>query len=200
MAILDNFLFVGDSFTNGLKTYGISSSNGKNCKFVCKVGITAKELAKKTYWNQMPNPKDVKGVVLLVGVNGWQSNTNGNDIDTLIKKLLDKYSNCNVYVQRVFPVNSDYDKGYSGGWKNCNSAIAKINSGRKAFCDKTSRAIYIDTTKGFSSNAVLNKSESHDGLHILDYGKWQNNIVEAIKNAQDINNTGGANGSVDPSR
>ena len=199
MAILDNFLFVGDSFTNGLKTYGISSSNGKNCKFVCKVGITAKELAKKTYWNQMPNPKDVKGVVLLVGVNGWQSNTNGNDIDTLIKKLLDKYSNCNVYVQRVFPVNSDYDKGYSGGWKNCNSAIAKINSGRKAFCDKTSRAIYIDTTKGFSSNAVLNKSESHDGLHILDYGKWQNNIVEAIKNAQDINNTGGANGSVDPS-
>lgn len=197
MATLDNFLFVGDSFTDGLKNYGIGDSYGKNCKFVCKVGITAKGLMGSTYWKKMPDPKEVKGVVLLVGINGWQSTTNGSDIDTLIQKLLNKYTNCNVYVQRVFPVNSDYDKGYSGGWKNCNNAVSKINSGRKAFCDKTSRAVYIDTTKGFSSDAVLNKNQSHDGLHILDYGKWRNNIVEAIKNAKDINSSGGTNGSND---
>lgn len=49
MAILDNFLFVGDSFTDGLKNHGIGDSYGKNCKFVCKVGVTAKQLMWKSF-------------------------------------------------------------------------------------------------------------------------------------------------------
>lgn len=49
MATLDNFLFVGDSFTDGLKNYGIGDSYGKDCEFVCKNGVTAKQLMGKSF-------------------------------------------------------------------------------------------------------------------------------------------------------
>lgn len=106
MATLDNFLFVGDSFIEGLKEKGLGTY-GSNAHFVCKKGVGPKQIM-QNLWSKMPDASKVKGVVLLVGVNTWANTTNGSDVDTLIQKLLNKYPKCEVYVQRVFPVNSQY--------------------------------------------------------------------------------------------
>lgn len=180
---LNNFLFVGDSFTSRLRTTIQRETTGSY--------VNAKGGAYPSYWidnfYQMPDSSKVKGVVLLIGINGISRESNYTDTKKLIDLLSNKYSGKTIYVQKVFPVG----KGY---WGYSDTAIANYNKNRidtfnakiKAYCNTKSNVKFIDTTSGFvAANGFLINCEQ-DGLHILDsYNtKFFNNIETAVINAQ----------------
>lgn len=175
---LNNFLFVGDSFTSRLK-YTIES-NVKN-PYIRAVGGKG-----PSYWidnfNQMPSASNVKGVSLLIGINGVARESTVTDTKTLIDLLAKKYSGKTVFVQRVFPVGKGYC-GYSDQQVvNYNKKIDSFNAKIKSYCATKSNVVFIDTTKGFvASNGFLINCES-DGLHIAwDFNsKYFSNIKQAI--------------------
>ena len=156
---LNNFLFVGDSFTSRLKMTIQKYTTGSY--------VNAKGGAFPSHWlqnfNQMPDNSNVKGVVLLIGINGISRESNYTDT----KKLIDLLSS--KYVQKVFPVGKGYN-GYSDtAVANYNkNRIDKFNASIKAHCDTKSNVKFIDTTSGFvDANGFLINCET-DGLHILD--------------------------------
>ena len=180
---LNNFLFIGDSFTSRIKN--TIQSKAKDSY------VRAKGGAFPSYWldnfSQMPDSNNVKGIVLLIGINGISRESNLTDTKTLIDKLSKKYSDKTIYVQRVFPVG----KGYAG---YNNTQVANYNKNRinpfnasiKAYCNTKSNVKFIDTTSGFvDANGFLINCET-DGLHILDsYStKFYNNIQTAVINVQ----------------
>ena len=180
---LNNFLFIGDSFTSRIKN--TIQSKAKDSY------VRAKGGAFPSYWldnfSQMPDSNNVKGIVLLIGINGISRESNLTDTETLIDKLSKKYSDKTIYVQRVFPVG----KGYAG---YNNTQVANYNKNRinpfnasiKAYCNTKSNVKFIDTTSGFvDANGFLINCET-DGLHILDsYStKFYNNIQTAVINVQ----------------
>ena len=60
----------------------------------------------------MPDNSNVKGVVLLIGINGISRESNYTDTKKLIDLLSSKYVGKTIYVQKVFPVGKGYN-GYS---------------------------------------------------------------------------------------
>ncbi|SCI99034.1 SH3 domain-containing protein [Intestinibacter bartlettii] len=162
---LNNFLFVGDSFTSRLKTTIQQHTTGSY--------VNAKGGAFPSHWlqnfNQMPDNSKVKGVVLLIGINGISRESNYTDTKKLIDLLSSKYVGKTIYVQKVFPVGKGY-YGYSDtAVANYNkNRIDKFNASIKAHCDTKSNVKFIDTTSGFvDANGFLINCET-DGLHILD--------------------------------
>ncbi|MEI3233038.1 MAG: hypothetical protein V8S33_00945 [Intestinibacter bartlettii] len=117
----------------------------------------------------MPDNSNVKGVVLLIGINGISRESNYTDTKKLIDLLSSKYVGKTIYVQKVFPVGKGYN-GYSDtAVANYNkNRIDKFNASIKAHCDTKSNVKFIDTTSGFvDANGFLINCET-DGLHILD--------------------------------
>lgn len=179
---LNNFLFVGDSFTSRLKTTIQKYTTGSY--------VNAKGGAFPSHWlenfNQMPDNSKVKGVVLLIGINGISRESNYTDTKKLIDLLSSKYAGKTIYVQKVFPVGKGYN-GYSDtAVANYNkNRIDKFNSRIKAHCDTKSNVKFIDTTSGFvAANGFLINCET-DGLHILDSKNkmFFNNIQTAVISA-----------------
>lgn len=179
---LNNFLFVGDSFTSRLKTTIQTHTTGSY--------INAKGGAFPSHWlenfNQMPDNSKVKGVVLLIGINGISRESNYTDTKKLIDLLSSKYVGKTIYVQKVFPVGKGYN-GYSDtAVANYNkNRIDKFNDRIKAHCDTKSNVKFIDTTSGFvAANGFLINCET-DGLHILSTCnvKFFNNIQTAVISA-----------------
>ena len=176
---LDSFLFVGDSYTVGLK-----STIEKNCK---NSVVKAVKGVSASYWldhfNEMPNSNNIKGVCLLIGVNGMDTtndsyrNSQTDSTKDLIKKLSEKYSNVPVYVQKVFPVGKNYKEQNP---EKTNKCIKEHNDKIKSYCSQIGNANYIDTTEGFvGSDGYL--TGTSDGLHINDNNKFYKNISSRIK-------------------
>ena len=176
---LNNFLFIGDSFTYLMKDT-IASKNDN-------VYIHAKSGSMPGYWidkvSSMPSNSNVDGVVLLIGVNGAGYESNKTDVKTLINKLSAKYPNKTIYVQKVFPVGRAFT---SANPYNFNQKIASLNSVIKSHCSTVSNAKFIDTTSGFvDSNGYL-IHHNGDGLHIASSynNQFYNNIFNAVKAAE----------------
>ena len=176
---LNNFLFVGDSFTV-LLSNTIKAKNDN-------VYIHAKSGSMPGYWidkvSSMPSNSNVDGVVLLIGVNGAGYESNKTDVKTLINKLSAKYPNKTIYVQKVFPVGRAFT---SANPYNFNQKIASLNSVIKSHCSTVSNAKFIDTTSGFvDSNGYL-IHHNGDGLHIASSynNQFYNNIFNAVKAAE----------------
>ena len=176
---LNNFLFVGDSFTV-LLSNTIKSKNDK-------VYIHAKSGSMPGYWldkvSSMPSNSKVDGVVLLIGVNGAGYESNKTHVKSLINKLSAKYPDKTIYVQKVFPVGKSFANANPSTF---NKKIASLNSVIESQCSKVSNAKFIDTTSGFVDNKGYLIHHNGDGLHIASSynNKFYNNIFNAIKNAE----------------
>ncbi len=175
---LNNFLFVGDSFTARMEDV-IKSNNEK-------VYVHAQGGSRPSYWldkvDEMPDKNNIDAVSLLIGVNGVTVPANIRDTRALINQLIVKYPDKTIYVQRVFPVGKNFTEGDP---VNHNKAISEYNKQLKEFCSTKSNVKIIDATKGFIDNSGYLKFTS-DGLHIDDYKEsvFYNNIFNAIKNAE----------------
>ena len=176
---LNNFLFVGDSFTV-LLSNAIKSKNNN-------VYIHAKSGSMPGYWldkvSNMPSNSNVDGVVLLIGVNGAGYESNKTNIKTLINKLSAKYPNKTIYVQKVFPVGRAFT---SANPYSFNQKITGLNRVIESYCKSVSNATFIDTTSGFVDSSGYLIHHNGDGLHIASSynNKFYNNIFNAIKNAE----------------
>ena len=175
---LDNFLFVGDSFTQRIANT-IKSNNQIE-------EIFAQGGSRSSYWldkvDEMPDKNNVKGVTLLIGVNGVTESTNIRDTKALINQLIVKYPDKKIYVQKVFPVGKNFTDGDP---VNHNKLIKKYNQELEEFCATKSNIKMIDATKGFvdKKGYLINTS---DGLHIDETmnNDFYNNIFNSIVKAE----------------
>lgn len=176
---LNNFLFVGDSFTYLMKDT-IASKN-KN------VYIHAKSGSMPGYWidkvSSMPKNSKVDGVVLLIGVNGAGYESNRTDVKILINKLSERYPDKTIYVQKIFPVGRAFK---SANPYSFNQKISGLNSVIESHCKKVDNAVFINTTSGFIDNDGYLLNHSGDGLHIASKynNKFYSNIFNAVKKAE----------------
>lgn len=175
---LNDFLFVGDSFTARMENT-IKSKNEM-------VYVYAQGGSRPSYWldkvDEMPDKNNIDSVSLLIGVNGITASTNIRDTKALINQLIVKYPDKTIYVQRVFPVGKNFTGGNTTTY---NKAINEYNKQLKEFCSTKSNVKIIDATKGFIDNKGYLTSTT-DGLHI-DNSKgiqFYNNIFNSIKNAE----------------
>ncbi|MGM9535317.1 MAG: SH3 domain-containing protein [Intestinibacter sp.] len=175
---LNNFLFVGDSFTKRIST--TIQNNTKNSYVRAVSGYYPSDWIAN--FDQMPSDSNIKGISLLIGANGVTRESNVTDTKQLIDLLEKKYPGKMIFVQRVFPVGKGF-YGYSDQQiVNYNKKIDSFNSKIKSYCQTKSNVKFIDTTSGFvASNGYLINCES-DGLHIAwDFNnKFFNNIKQAI--------------------
>ena len=99
---LNNFLFIGDSYTEILRdTIKLNNDNA----YVCALGGTT-----PGYWiDRVKNmPKDVEAVVLLIGTNGVLTQENIPDAKTLINNICKQYPQKQIFIQKVFPVGKNF--------------------------------------------------------------------------------------------
>lgn len=175
---LNNFLFVGDSFTARMEKT-IKSKNKM-------VYVHAQGGSRPSYWldkvDEMPDKNSIDSVSLLIGVNGVTVSTNIRDTKALINQLIVKYPDKTIYVQKVFPVGKNFAEGSP---TSHNKAINEYNKQLKDFCSTKSNVKFIDATKGFIDSKGYLTSTS-DGLHIDSSKevKFYNNIFSAIKSAE----------------
>lgn len=176
---LNNFLFIGDSFTYLLQdTIRAKNSN---------VYIYAESGSMPGYWldkvSSMPQNSQVDGVILLTGVNGASYESNKTDVKALINKLSTRYPNKTIYVQKIFPVA----KSFTGANPDkFNSSINTLNNVIKSHVSTVSNAKFIDTTTGFVDKDGYLIHHNGDGLHIAaSYNNaFYNNIFNAVKAAE----------------
>ncbi len=176
---LNNFLFIGDSFTVGIQN--IINSKNNNAYVYAKSG------SRPSYWldkvDSMPNSSKIDGVCLLIGVNGASTSANKSDVKTLINKLSAKYPDKTIYVQKVFPVGRAFTGANPASF---NKSIASLNSVIESHCEIKSNVKFIDTTTGFVDSDGYLIHHNGDGLHISgSYSNtFYNNILSAIKIAE----------------
>ena len=184
---LNNFLFIGDSFTVGLEDANIISN------------VTFKAVRGKSpnYWlehfSELPT-ENIKGVCVLLGVNGLGSDSGVDSTASDMKKLIDKlcttYNGTPVYIQKVFPLAKKHNDEYTV--KNEN--VEKYNSQIKEYCNSKQGVYFIDTTNGYvDSDGFLIQNKTSDGLHLNDCTDWAKNIENAIVSSNNSNSSNSSN-------
>lgn len=172
---LNNFLFIGDSYTYLLKD--TIKANNDN------VYIHAKSGSRPSYWldkvASMPENESVEGVVLLIGVNGASTTENKEDVVTLMNKISEKYPDKKVYVQKIFHVGKNFHA------KGFNDKIDVLNEIIENHVNTLDNFTFIDTTTGLlDENGYL--KYTYDELHI-DNSKndvFYGNILKEIQEAE----------------
>lgn len=175
---LNDFLFVGDSFTSRMEKTIKSKNEG--------VYVHAQGGSRSSYWldkvDEMPDKSLVDSVSILIGTNGVTTSSNLENTKALINQLIVKYPYKTIYVQKAFPVGRNFTGGQISTY---NKAINQYNKDLKKFCDTKANVKFIDATNNFvdSKGYLINTS---DGLHINESKNniFYNNIFNAIKTAE----------------
>ena len=175
---LNDFLFVGDSFTARIERT-IKSNNDA-------VYVNAQGGSRSSYWldkvDEMPDKNLVDSVSMLIGVNGVTTSDNIKNTKALINELIVKYPDKTIYIQRVFPVGKNFTESSP---QTHNKAIAEYNKQLKEFCSTKPNVKIIDATTGFIDSKGYLKNTS-DGLHINESknATFYKNIFNAIKKSE----------------
>lgn len=173
---LNNFLFIGDSFTYLMKD--TIASNNDN------VYIHAKSGSRPSYWidrvADMPENDAVEGIVLLIGVNGASTDENKKDVITLMNKISEKYPDKKVYVQKIFPVGVNFHA------KGFNEKIDVLNEIIENHVNTLDNFARIDTTTDLVDENGYLKHADAEGLHIQSsYNDvFYRNILKAVQEAE----------------
>lgn len=176
-ASLDGFLFIGDSYTAFMKD--TINSNTKNHYIRAKSGVVP------SYWldnfEQMPNNSKVRGVTILLGVNGikaYKYDETLEDMKTLLNKLASKYPDKKIYVQKVHPLGKNFSTSIIDDITRYNNEIEK-------FCKTKSNLLIIDSSKGLVTSDGYLKYPDWEGIHHIPskYQTYYNNIGQAILDA-----------------
>lgn len=177
---LDGMLFIGDSITAGLEQVHTSTSSlsEENVKALANTTYRAEVSQHARYWlnnfNQLPDANSVTSVCVLLGVNAPDDIASMKE---LIDKLQEKYSGKKIYIQKVFPVGTNY----WGSADDMNSKISNYNSEIETYCSQKENVYFIDTTEGYvTDDGYLNPDKTSDGVHFTDYDTWVNNIRSKV--------------------
>lgn len=185
-ATLDNFLFIGDSRTEGisdrLKDLGeninvqaVSSSKQSEWIEVVKNGSGTVQGKTVT----LPEADSVSGVSVALGVNEIDST---GKMDELLSELLTRYPNKIIYVNSVFPVAEKYTDTNAS---TLNSKIKKFNEHLKTKCSSNQNLVFVDVSENLVTSTGYLNSEYTDykGLDLSNdraKEKLVNNIQDGI--------------------
>lgn len=200
---LDNFLFLGDSLTYGLKEEGGIS----NAKFIGVIGSSAAHWNKwlkgeKTKWDSnidftgktMPGENEISGVCIMLGFNALDG---GSSVDTAVKdmkeyidKICSLYPNKPIYVEKILPCRSGVQVTNASA---TNEGIKKYNEQISNYCSSKG-VLFIDTSEGYvGSDGQLASEKSQDGVHLKEYKTLASNITKAVTSSDVITNSEAVN-------
>lgn len=169
----NNFLFIGDSRTEGIENkleklgenvnaIGVTSSNPGDWEEVTRTG------GPSSIYNQtitLPTENEVSGISIALGVNNTSQT---NRMKNVLNNLLGRYPSVKIYVNSVFHVGKGYNTINSA---TMNANIDKFNTEIKEFCNNNSMLTYIDITNGlYDESGYLKSDYSSDSLHLNNKG------------------------------
>lgn len=193
---LNNFLFIGDSILEGLKT----KLEGEGATVRAEVGKTAQYFV-DNWDSQIGNlSMSPAGIYLILGQNscgygGYQSGVDG--LKSLVSKLQAKFPNVKIYVNSVLPTKST---GYSGNKAFTGESYVKdqkkLNEALQQYCSSTSNVEYVNVLNGYEDDSGYAKSDlTDDGLHPNESGREMifNNIKSGVTGGSGNTSSGGMN-------
>ena len=157
--LFENALFIGDSFTNGLKVY-----TNPNAYFIEEVGMT---LAKGL--QRLPELEGVtpSRIFILLGINdlgyGYSPDEFAEQYRQMTDALKERFPRVRIYLQTIAPVTAVRSVEYPS---RSNEKIEQYNEALQAFA-KEQRLRLLDPWKVFQEDGALRASESTDGLHLV---------------------------------
>lgn len=162
--------FVGDSWIKRLELSGVAKSQ----YFYGIEGASARwdDMAPSKVIEEIDKKSDFSAIVLYLGVNGMDTY---DQMNILINRLANKYSNKTIYVLQVAHVDPNK---YTAGFAN-NSGIDNYNEKVKAHCEQVSNAKFLEVASSVQDSNGLLKNTT-DGLHLDDSHDWYNSIISAI--------------------
>lgn len=192
---LNNFLFIGDSILEGLKT----KLEGEGATVRAEVGKTAQYFV-DNWDSQIGNlSMSPAGIYLILGQNscgygGYQSGVDG--LKSLVSKLQAKFPNVKIYVNSVLPTKST---GYSGNKAFTGESYVKdqkkLNEALQQYCSSTSNVEYVNVLNGYEDTDGYAKPDlTDDGLHPNASGREVifNNIKSGITGGSSSSSSGGS--------
>ncbi len=156
--LFENACFIGDSFTNGLKTY-----TKLDAYFIEEVGMTlAKGLQRLPELDAM----DPSRFFILLGINdlghGYSTEEFLEQYQQMIQAIEERFPKAPIYLQAIAPVTatrSTEDPAHS------NEKITEFNKAIKEFA-KQEQVKFLDPWSVLKEEGALRASESYDGLHL----------------------------------
>lgn len=96
---VENFLFIGDSITEGMDSYGVADVN---CTFR---GVTSKTAAGWINdFERLKGIENVAGINVMLGTNDFEDgDTSITNLKELLEKLHEEYPNVQIYVDKILP-------------------------------------------------------------------------------------------------
>lgn len=201
---LNNWLFVGDSFTDLLDgtsskgsawpeaevwTENYASKDGFNVFGYS--GYTTAEIYDKLQ-SGSGLPSSANGIVVLAGINDLKDGRSIPEIKSSMGDIVDflqsKYPNTPIYIQKVFPFadwtvcNEDSENKDVPG--NTNS-VNNLSKEYVNLANEKGNVYVVDTRSGFINDCGMIGDRSYDGTHISPdyYDDWLANIKSALKDA-----------------
>lgn len=192
---LNNFLFIGDSILEGLRTK--IESEGATVR--AEVGKTPKYFTDN--WDSQIENLSISpsGIYLIFGQNscGFGGYQKGVDEEkSLISKLQAKFPNVKIYVNSVLPTKTT---GYSGNTSYSGASYVadqkKLNEALQQYCSTTNNVEYVNVLNGYEDTDGYAKPDlTDDGLHPNASGREVifNNIKSGITGGSSSSSSGGS--------
>ena len=160
--LFENACFIGDSFTNGLKTY-----TKLEAYFIEEVGMTlAKGLQRLPELDAMEPSR----FYILLGINdlghGYTTEEFLELYGQMVHEIRDRFPKAPIYVQAIAPVTAVRSREDA---THSNEKINEFNQALKEFA-RQERLKFLNPWSLFREDGALRASDSSDGLHLEYHG------------------------------
>ena len=185
---LDKTLVVGDSHAKALED---KLKDNKDTKVEATVGASAYVYLNDTNYfgdkliDKLPKDSDkINKVIISLGVNNIEGNSNINDVKKVIDKIESMYPGKDIYFMKVNHVG---DKYKDGDVDKTNKMIDDLNKEIENYVKDKDKVKVIDASKGLETEGKL--TETSDGLHVKDNDKLIDNLEKGIEENKKDNET-----------
>ncbi len=168
----DDALFIGDSRTVGISSYGTL----KNADYFCDIGLSVYKIddynvGGMTVWDKLRKKQYAK-IYVMLGINEI-----GNDLEgttakyrRLVDGIREIQKDALIYLQANLHVSTEGETQYI-----TNERINILNSNLQAMADASKKIYYLDVNPIFDdANGYLTSEFASDGVHVLAryYATW----------------------------
>ena len=185
---LDKTLVVGDSHAKALED---KLKDNKDTEVEATVGASAYVYLNDTNYfgdkliDKLPKDSDkINKVIISLGVNNIEGNSNINDVKKVIDKIESMYPGKDIYFMKVNHVG---DKYKDGDVDKTNKMIDDLNKEIENYVKDKDKVKVIDASKGLENKGKL--TETSDGLHVKDNDKLIDNLEKGIEENKKDNET-----------
>ena len=180
----DDAVFIGDSITEGIKTYGmmtnatVIAATGINLSTITTSAVVKTESGRVTVLDALKQYPETGKIYILLGANGiaWMEKDSFVQMySDFVKELKAQCPDALIYIQSIFPINEEkFSEHYDS--EITNEKIREYNS---ALLDMSKElgVYYLNVFETIADqNGALSDDATTDGMHIGTdyYEKWFN--------------------------